>query len=35
MKDEVGGTCSTYGGREKCLQDFGSEARREETTGRI
>jgi hypothetical protein len=24
-KNEVGGACSTYGGREKCIQDFGAE----------
>jgi hypothetical protein len=24
-KNEVGGACSTYGGREKCIQDFGGE----------
>jgi len=22
-KDEVGGTCDTHGGRERCLQGFG------------
>jgi hypothetical protein len=31
---EVGGTYSTHGGGEKCLQGFGQEARREETTGK-
>jgi hypothetical protein len=30
----VGRTCSTRGGGERCLQDFGLEARREETTGK-
>jgi hypothetical protein len=33
-EDEIGGTCGTHGGGERCLQDFGSEALREETTGR-
>jgi hypothetical protein len=31
----VGGTCCSHGGGERCLQGFGSEARREETTGKI
>jgi hypothetical protein len=26
--DEVGGTCDTHGGGERCLQGFGWEARR-------
>jgi hypothetical protein len=30
----VGGTCGTHGGRERCLEDFGWEARRQETTGK-
>jgi hypothetical protein len=30
----VGGTCGTHGGGERCLQGFGWEARRKETTGR-
>jgi hypothetical protein len=30
----VGWTCGTHGGGERCLQVFGSEARREETTGK-
>jgi hypothetical protein len=30
----VGGTCGTHGGGERCLQGFGWEARREETTGK-
>jgi hypothetical protein len=30
----VGGTCGTHGGVERCLQGFGWEALREETTGR-
>ena len=25
VKNEVGGACSTYGGGEKCIQDFGGE----------
>jgi hypothetical protein len=24
-KNEVGGACSTYGGEESCIQDFGGE----------
>jgi hypothetical protein len=24
-KNEVGGACSTYGGEEKCIKDFGVE----------
>jgi hypothetical protein len=32
--DEVGRTCGTHGGGERFLQDFGWEARREETTGK-
>jgi hypothetical protein len=27
-EDEVGGTCGTHGGEEKCSQDFGWEARK-------
>jgi hypothetical protein len=30
----VGGTCGTRGGGERCLEVFGWEARREETTGK-
>jgi hypothetical protein len=30
----VGGTCSTHGVGERCLQVFGWEARRQETTGK-
>jgi hypothetical protein len=30
----VGGTCGTHGGGERCLQGFGWEARRQETTGK-
>jgi hypothetical protein len=30
----VGGTCSTHGGGERCLQGFGWEAQREDTTGK-
>jgi hypothetical protein len=31
---EVGGTCGTHGGGERCLQCFSWEARRQETTGK-
>jgi hypothetical protein len=24
-KNEMGGACSTYGGKERCIQDFGEE----------
>jgi hypothetical protein len=24
-KNEMGGACSTYGGKERCIQDFGGE----------
>jgi hypothetical protein len=27
-EDEVGGTCGTHGGGERCLQGFGWETRR-------
>jgi hypothetical protein len=27
-KNEMGGACSTYGGKERCIQDFGGERRR-------
>jgi hypothetical protein len=30
----MGGTCGTHGGGERCLQDFGWEALREEITGK-
>jgi hypothetical protein len=30
----VGGTCGAHGGGERCLQNMGWEARREETTGK-
>jgi hypothetical protein len=33
-EDEIGGTRSTHGEGEECLQGFGWEARREETTGK-
>jgi hypothetical protein len=33
-EDEVGGTCGTHGEGERCLQGFGWESRREETTGK-
>jgi len=29
---EVPSTCDTYGGQERCLQGFGGETRRKETT---
>jgi hypothetical protein len=29
----VGGTCGIYGGGERCLQGFGLEALREDSTG--
>ena len=31
-KNEVDGACSTYGGGQKCIQDFGGEAGGKETT---
>jgi hypothetical protein len=33
-EDEVGGTCGTHGGGERCLQGFGWEDLRYETTGK-
>jgi hypothetical protein len=27
-KNEMGRACSTYGGKERCIQDFGVETRR-------
>jgi hypothetical protein len=33
-EDEVGGTCGTHGGGERCLQGFDWEARRKEPLGR-
>jgi hypothetical protein len=33
-EDEVGGTWSTHGAGEICLQNFGWEARRQKTTGK-
>jgi hypothetical protein len=30
----MGWTCGTYGGGERCLQGFGWEAQRQETTGK-
>jgi hypothetical protein len=33
-EDEVGETCGTFGGGESCLECFGWEARRQETTGK-
>jgi hypothetical protein len=31
-KNEICGTCSTYGGEERCIQDFGGEIWGKETT---
>ena len=31
-KNEISGACSTYGGEERCIQDFGGEFRGKETT---
>jgi len=31
-KNEVGGTCSMYGGEEMCIQCFGEETSGKETT---
>jgi hypothetical protein len=31
-KNELGGTCSTYEGKEGCIQGFGGETRRKATT---
>jgi hypothetical protein len=33
-KDDVDGTCGTHEGGERCLQGFGWEAKREDTTGK-
>jgi hypothetical protein len=33
-RSEVGRTCGTHGRGERCLQYFGWEARRQETTGK-
>jgi hypothetical protein len=33
-EDEVGRSCSTNGGDEKCVQDIGGKARSKETTGK-
>jgi hypothetical protein len=30
----VGWTCDTHGGEERCLQGFGLEDRRQDTTGK-
>jgi len=36
MKEvDTGGTCSTHGGGEGCLQGFGWMVRRQETTGKM
>jgi hypothetical protein len=32
-KNEIGGACSAYGGRERRVQGFGRETRGKETTG--
>jgi hypothetical protein len=32
-KTEMGGACSTYGGRERCVQGSGGEAWGKETAG--
>ena len=32
-KNETGGACGTYGGRESCAQGFGGETWGKETTG--
>jgi hypothetical protein len=32
-KNEMGGTCSAYGGGERYAQGFGGETREKETTG--
>ena len=31
-KNEMGGACSTYGGEERYIQDFGGETWEKETT---
>jgi hypothetical protein len=31
-KNEMGGVCSTYGGEERCVEDFGGEIWGEEST---
>ena len=31
-KNEIGRACSTYGGQERCVQGFGGETCRKETT---
>ena len=33
-KNEMGGTCCTYGGQERCIQSFGGETWRKEPFGR-
>jgi hypothetical protein len=33
--DEMGRACSTHGGKEECIQDFGGKARMKETTRKI
>jgi hypothetical protein len=31
-EDKMDKACSTHGGKEECIQDFGGKARRKETT---
>jgi hypothetical protein len=31
-KNDLAGACGTYGGGERCIQDFGGETRGKETT---
>jgi len=31
-KNEMGGTCSTYGGQKRCIKDFGGQTIVKETT---
>jgi hypothetical protein len=33
-KNEMGGACGIYGGRERCVQGVGGETRGKETTGK-
>jgi len=35
MKNEMGGACGTYRGEERCMQGFGGESWRKETTLKI
>ena len=34
MENEIGGTCSAYGGEERRVQGFGGETWGKETTGK-